>query len=801
MSRFEKQGFLFYAGFLVLVLILSGTGMVRPYRAYADMRAEDLEIITGVFSERGRDFARIQDWKSSAGEYRKALVRDPDNTDVLFGLGYALYRQHEQRAAKDHLRKALSLDPSHIPSRLWLGMILLQEKDLRRARKEFERLLEADEIDPRTYFGLASVHEVLYRTGGSTQDKEFAERYFEHYLRTVRGTPGPGTEYTNKARACILELKYGELGRLFNQAVASYQRGEYASCSLLLDRALEMNPGFQKAHVLKARLCSTAGSPLFDPELRTCIEILKNAPDEADARCMLGSLYSLLGKGELARANLQAALRLDPESQKALNLMAELHYKAGDMQKAMDAYRRSKALNPESPEGRKAKVELNVMQGFSRGTLVLYNHAEEKRQKIESQGVVQDVYLTARLNGILERIVRRNHFPYLWEKYSLKIINNPSLQAYSLPGGHIYINIGLIQHIRDAHQDADDLLAFIIGHEIAHIERDHVIARLRHVEALGTRLDVLLRVRTVLAEFQRSDEIEADCLGTQYAYLAGYDPFSGSRFLEEMLKRGDYLDSKDSAVIAERLQRIHGCLGELKGTCGYFEQGLDLLSKDDYKGAQRAFENFLIVFPGDSAARNNMAVALHRRALCCKKPALWWKTSDIEPIRLRAMQRRQRAKTTACTEARCEQMVAEAERQFKILLASNPRDEAALNNLANLYHDLGKLDEAKALYEEALSLNPNYTDARNNCGVLLCEMRQYEAGIGHLEASVLADPTFIPAYYNLGKAYFKLGNDAEAIVAWDEYLKRDKGSNGWVLRAKRFSSEAQARLAKSRSTQ
>ena len=254
MLSLEKRSVFSARSVLFPALILAAAGIIQPFQALADVNAEDLKIITGVFCERGRDFARIQDWKSSEEEYRKALIRNPENPDVLFGLGYALYRQHDFKGATENFTRALNLAPSHTPSRLWLGMILLEKKDPARARKEFEMLLEAEEIDPRAYYGLASVHEVLYRTGGSTQDKEVAERYFQHYLRAIRKDQSPGTEYADKARARILELKYGELGRFFNEAVTSYQRGEYASSSRYLDRVLEMNPGFQKAHLLRARL-------------------------------------------------------------------------------------------------------------------------------------------------------------------------------------------------------------------------------------------------------------------------------------------------------------------------------------------------------------------------------------------------------------------------------------------------------------------------------------------------------------------------------------------------------------------
>jgi len=778
-------------------MVLSGIFPAFPALAGNDTAEADRKIAIQVLCDRGRDFARLQDWENSAEAYTEALRRDPVNPDILFGLGYALYRREDFRGAGQAFRKALRSDPDHASSTLWLGMTLLDDRDPDGARRAFEKLMETEEVDPRAYYGLASVHDEFFRKRGANQDRENAELYFKQYLSVAKRSSGTGTEYLDRARARILELKYGEEGRLYNRALESYRQGDYEESLRLLDLVLKRSPLFQKAHFLKGRHHNTRGSPLFDPEFRHCIEELEKAPDEPGARCMLGSIYRLMGKEGLARANLLAAVRLDPDCQSALNMLGALYHQAGEGEKTMDAYQRSLAVNPSTPEGQAARLELGVLQGISKGPLVLHGNPEEKQRELEAQGIVHDTYLTARHNGILERIVRRNHFPYLWEKYSLFIINNPSLQAYSMPGGRIYLNVGLLQHVKEHLQDSEDVLAFIVAHEIAHVERDHVIDTVRHVQALGrTVVEGLPRTRTILTEFQRSDEFEADRLGMKYAYVAGFDPYAGVRFLKRMIRRGDSLDDEGSAILEERLQGLQQTLGDLRGYCRSFEEGLTRLAGDDYKGAQVAFEQFLTAFPGDPSARNNLAVALHKQALCCKEPAQWWKASDIEPLRLRAIRRKQRSTTGPCNEPWCARMASEAERQLKIVLAANPRNDVALNNLANLYDDTGRSGEARALHREALSLNPEYAEARNNYGALLCAAGEYRSGIEQLESAILSQPARLPAYYNLGKAYFELGNYAAAVRVWEKYLNQDTSRSGWAQRAERHSGEALARLGK-----
>ncbi len=781
-----------------LTLLLAGVFLALPVDVQGDMATQDRRIAIEVLSQRGRDFARLQDWGKSAAAYTEALRRDPENPDLLFGQGYAFYGQKDLPGAVQSFRKALKYDSRHSSSTLWMGLALLEDRALDKAEMAFQRLLEGENTDPRAYFGLGSIHAARYRKQDSAQEKQLALKYLEQYLQAARLSQGIGAEYRQQAEALLLDLRYGEEGRLYNQALASYGRGEYDQCRLLLDKALKLDPQFQKAHYLKGVLCNTRGSSLFEADFTNCIKALRMAPDEPEARCLLGSIYRLLGKDDLARANLEAAARLDPGSQKALNLLGALYHESGDREKTALTYQRSRDVNPHSDEGRAAGLELDVLQGTARGPLVFVRDPQEEQGRIEAQGIVEDAYLTGRLHRILERTVQRNRFPYLWEKYEIKIINNPGIQACSLPGGRIYINIGLLQHVKDEFQDSEDVLAFIIAHEMAHVERDHVIDTVRHAEALGRRVEGLPRVRMILTEFHRSDEFEADRLGARYTYVAGYDPNAGMRFLKGMVRGGDYLDDQGAAILEERLQRFQHCLKDLRTFEQSFEQGLDRLAREDHRGARACFEHFLSAFPGDPSARNNLAVAFHKQALCCQGPAHWWKASEIEPLRLRAIQRVRRSEEGRCGRAWCEGMAEQAERQFKILLAANPGNEIALDNLANLYQDLGKSSEAKALYEKALSLNPDYAEARNNYAVLLCLGKEYRAGIQELESAILAQPTCLPPHYNLGKAYYELGNHAAAARAWERYLELDKSRSGWVQRAERHAAEARNGFGRSR---
>ena len=527
---------IFLFGFMLCAAV------VLPQNSLASTAEEDRKIALEVLTRRAEDFARLQDWQNSAAVYTKALKRDPGNADILFGLGYAHYRLGHYEDAVRAFRQAAHARPDHADATLWLGMTFLATGTPGAAMEPFSHLLESERVDPRAWYGLAAAHDALHVAGGSSEHKELAEKHYEQYMHEARRAQGAGTEFQQKAGSRLIELRYGKEGRLYTAAVDAHRRGDYEESLRLLNRALALNPTFQKAHYLKGVSLSTkpgehltstprSRNPSWNspvPRMRRTPAVSSVPSTSCSARsmppvriCRPPSVLTLTPRRRstcLAHSPLRAVSRTRPRTSTA--------------GRSRSTPRQRKVAQRDS--------NWDLIQGRVGGPVIFARNPEEQKHRIESQGIVDDAYLTARLNTIMERLVRENHLPYLWEKYSLAIIRDESVQAFSLPGGNIYVNIGLIRHVKEHHNDSDDVLAFVIAHEIAHVEQDHVIDTVRHVEALGRTVEGLPRARTILTEFQKSDEFEADCLGTRYAYLAGFDPLAGEAFLESMVTRGQF---------------------------------------------------------------------------------------------------------------------------------------------------------------------------------------------------------------------------------------------------------------------
>jgi len=104
------------------------------------------------------------------------------------------------------------------------------------------------------------------------------------------------------------------------------------------------------------------------------------------------------------------------------------------------------------------------------------------------------------------------------------------INAFALPGGHVYVGAGLMELM-----DSEDELAAILGHEIEHIDHYHCAervqleARLRH---LPLHELVQLPVQLFEAGYSKDQELEADREGTRLAVLASYSPLGAIRMFE-----------------------------------------------------------------------------------------------------------------------------------------------------------------------------------------------------------------------------------------------------------------------------
>ncbi|MGH9813222.1 MAG: M48 family metallopeptidase [Candidatus Acidiferrales bacterium] len=192
-----------------------------------------------------------------------------------------------------------------------------------------------------------------------------------------------------------------------------------------------------------------------------------------------------------------------------------------------------------------------------------------------SSHLLRDPRVQGYVEGLVQTLVRNSDAR---APFTVRVIDSDDLNAFALPGGFLYVNTGLIM---EAETEAE--LAGILAHEIAHVTARHATkqaskAQLFQLFSLplifvggpigyGIQQGLSLAVPLSFLKFSRNAEREADYLGLQYSYQAGYDPTGLVDFLER-LRESDQQSRLASAfsshpMTKDRIQRAQKEIGQV----------------------------------------------------------------------------------------------------------------------------------------------------------------------------------------------------------------------------------------------
>ena len=157
---------------------------------------------------------------------------------------------------------------------------------------------------------------------------------------------------------------------------------------------------------------------------------------------------------------------------------------------------------------------------------------EYSEQIAATMSLYDDDEVQGYVDGIGQRLAAASERPHL--PWTFTVLDDASVNAFAVPGGHLYVTRGILTHF-----NSEAELAAVLGHEVGHVTARHSVEQMSRQQLLGGLLGVGAifseEVRSVAGvgsaalgvlslSHSRSDEHQADRLGVRYALREDYDP-------------------------------------------------------------------------------------------------------------------------------------------------------------------------------------------------------------------------------------------------------------------------------------
>lgn len=186
--------------------------------------------------------------------------------------------------------------------------------------------------------------------------------------------------------------------------------------------------------------------------------------------------------------------------------------------------------------------------------------------QVEQQAkMVEDPMITEYINRVGQNIVLNSDAKI---PFTIKVIDSDEVNAFALPGGFFFVNKGLI-----VAADNEAELAGVMAHEIAHVTARHAMENSGKGQLLGYGIlagiiftggigGAILQNTAGLGQalaffkFSRGAEKEADNLGVQYLYAAGYDPTAMATMFEKLASKNKKKPGTISKLFSSHPQSV-----------------------------------------------------------------------------------------------------------------------------------------------------------------------------------------------------------------------------------------------------
>jgi predicted Zn-dependent protease len=165
-------------------------------------------------------------------------------------------------------------------------------------------------------------------------------------------------------------------------------------------------------------------------------------------------------------------------------------------------------------------------------------------------------YKTDKVRRIGEKMLSYVSRPAI--QYKFRVIETDEVNAFAVAGGNIYVTKALLDFVEN-----DDQLAFVIGHEIGHVDLKHSSEMVETIVLAGTfggstgEMFAGIAYKILSTPFSKYQEYDADKAGAYLSYKANYEPRASISFFNKL---SDYFgedDTRRTSGTIDNIMRTH----------------------------------------------------------------------------------------------------------------------------------------------------------------------------------------------------------------------------------------------------
>ncbi len=372
----------------------------------------------------------------------------------------------------------------------------------------------------------------------------------------------------------------------------------------------------------------------------------------------------------------------------------------------------------------------------------LWNQAEKEEEKLAKTGkLYEDPLLEEYLAGVAAKVVPPEVHAAGGPAIRISIFRDPTLNAFAMPNGRVYVHTGLLARVENEAQ-----LATILGHELTHVTNRHALKferDARNKQILFTLAGIAASLGVAVAAGQQTRQgnyVSAEVLratsaiflglGLQLAFIAAVNGFgrdlereADTEAMDRMVKAG--YDPREAPKVFELLKKDHGDPGALEnfffGNHPQLEERIRT-TQEQLRTKYAGLDSSRLVTNTEEfplrmrvVVRENAALDIRAGrfglakdqldrvlAMAPKDPVTHLYYGDL--YRLQA----QRAKRTEDKAP----LIQQAREEYERAAALDPTYPDPFRQLGFLYYQSKDTDKAKEAFHKYLALKPDASDAR-----------------------------------------------------------------------------------------